>query len=104
MSPQDNCDLTQYPTAQTDLGWGQDAGPWNYRKVPEPALSSLLAALAKSNTVGAVDTLDFQPQTKQSSEDRHVVQDWDLRDGTWKLLAIFDGRQLAVSMTIVVIY
>lgn len=91
MASRDNL-LAQYPTGQTDLGWGPGAGPWVYRKVPEPILSSLLTAVARPNTTGSVDIIDFQPQTQQSSEDRHVVQDWDLRNGTWKLLAVFDGH------------
>ena len=90
--------LTQYPTGQTDLGWGPGSGPWNYRKVPEPVLSSLLAAVAKPDTIGSVDTIDFQPQTGQSSEDRHIVQDWALQNGTWKLLAVFDGKQLRLQV------
>ena len=90
MASTDRHHLAQYPAAQTDLGWG--AGLWDYRKVPEPALTSLLAAVAKSNTIGTVDIVDFQPQTNQPSEDRHIVQDWVLQNGTWKLLAVFDGR------------
>lgn len=93
MAPKDH-HLAQYPTAQTDLGWGPGAGPWNYRQVQEPTLSSLLAAVSNPNTIGSVDIIDFQPQILQSSEDRHVVQDWALQNGTWKLLAVFDGRQL----------
>jgi len=92
MTSNDNYHPGEYPTAQTDLGWGPGAGPWKYRKVPEPILSSLLAAVAKPNRIGPVDIVDFQPQTTQSSEDRHVVQDWDLENGTWKLLAVFDGH------------
>jgi hypothetical protein len=64
------------------------------RKVPEQVISSLLAAVAKPNRIGSVDIVDFQPQTKQPSEDRHVVQDWNLKNGVWKLLAVFDGRGL----------
>ena len=94
MAPRDHHNLAQYPAAQTDLGWGPGAGPWNYRKVPEPALSSLLAAVANPNTIGSVDIIDFQPQADEPSEDRHVVQDWALQNGTWKFLAVFDGRQL----------
>ena len=93
----ENHPLAQYPIAQTDLGWGLGAGPWNYRKVPEPDLSSLLAAAAKANTIGSVDIIDFQPQA-QPSEDRHIVQDWDLKNGSWKLLAVFDGRRLRQSV------
>lgn len=92
MASKDSHQLAQYPTAQTDLGWGPGAGPWNYRKVTEPALSSILATVANTTTIGSVDIIDFQPQTKQSTEDRHVVQTWDLRNGTWKLLAVFDGH------------
>lgn len=98
MASKDHHHLAQYPTVKTDLGWGPGAGPWNYRKVREPHLSSLLAAVAKSNTVGSVDIIDFQPQTAQSSEDRHVVQDWALQNGTWKLLAVFDGGQLRLQI------
>ncbi|KAF9652898.1 protein serine threonine phosphatase 2C [Thelephora ganbajun] len=92
MASRDHHPLAQYPTAQTDLGWGAGAGPWDYRKVPEPTLSSLLAAVAKPNTIGSVDIIDFQPQAEQSSEDLHIVQDWTLQNGTWKLLAVFDGH------------
>ena len=90
--------LAQFPAAQTDLGWGQGAGPWTYRKVPEPILSYLLAVVAKPNTIGPVDIIDFQPKANQSSEDRHVVQDWALQNGTWKLLAVFDGGQLRLRV------
>ena len=94
MASEDPHHLAQYPAGQTDLGWGPGAGPWSYRKVPEPTLSSLLAVAAKPNTIGSVDIIDFQPQTRQSSEDRHIVQDWNLQNGTWKLLAVFDGNKL----------
>lgn len=93
MTSEDRHHLTQYPTGLTDLGWGPGSGLWNYRKVPEPILSSLLAAVAKPDTIGSVDIIDFQPQTEQSSEDRHIVQDWAFQNGTWKLLAVFDGKQ-----------
>ena len=94
MTSKDRHNLAQYPVAQTDLGWGPLAGSWDYRKVPEPVLSSLLANMAKPNTIGSVDIVDFQPQTDQPSEDRHVVQDWALQNGIWKFLAVFDGRKL----------
>lgn len=94
--------LAQYPAAETDLGWGPDAGPWNYRKVQEPALSSLLASAANPNTIGSVDIIDFQPQTDEPSEDRHIVQDWPLQNGTWRLLAVFDGEQLGPSISITI--
>jgi hypothetical protein len=97
MASQEHHHLTQYPTGQTDLGWGPGYGPWCYRKLPEPILSSLLASVAKPETIGSVDIIDFQPQTEQSSEDRHIVQDWTLQNGTWKLLAIFDGKQLRLQ-------
>lgn len=97
MASKDNDHLAEYPTAQTDLGWGSGAGPWKYRKVPEPILSSLLVAVANPNTIESVDIIDFQPQTKQSSEDRHVVQDWNLKNGAWKLLAVFDGRTTSTA-------
>lgn len=92
MTSEGNYNLAQYPRGQTDLGWGPVSGPWSYRKVPEPDLSSLLAAVANAKSIGSVDIIDFQPQTKQSSEDRHVVQDWNLKNGAWKLLAVFDGH------------
>jgi len=93
MASKDRHHIAQYPVAQTDLGWGPGAGTWNYRKVPEPVLSSLLATMANPNTIGSVDIIDFQPQTEQSSEDRHIVQDWAFQNGTWKFLAVFDGGQ-----------
>lgn len=98
MASEDLHHLAQYPAGQTDLGWGPGAGPWNYRKVPEPTLSSLLATAARPNTIGSVDIIDFQPQTRQSSEDRHIVQDWELQNGTWKLLAVFDGNKLQLRI------
>ena len=97
MASKEHHHLAQYPTGQTDLGWGPDT---DYRKVPEPILSSLLTAVAKPDTIGSVDIIDFQPQTEQSSEDRHVVQDWALQNGTWKLLAVFDGKQLRLYIYI----
>jgi pyruvate dehydrogenase phosphatase len=77
---------------ETDLGWG-DYGPWAYRKVAEPELTSLLTREADPKTIAGVDCITFQPAPggAQLNQDRYAVEDWELGDGVWKFVAVFDG-------------
>ena len=39
-------------------------------------------------------TVTFQPRPKYPIEDRHLVEDWKLSNGTWKFIGVFDGSHL----------
>jgi hypothetical protein len=78
---------------ETDLGWGKEYGPWKYRKLHDQQLTSVLTGVADPKTIAGVDCISFQPCLADGSEsqDRYVVEDWELEDGIWKFLAVFDG-------------
>lgn len=77
---------------ETNLGY-EGYGPWRYRKLSEPELTSLLTRLADPKSIAGVDCVSFQPATGEApiNQDRYAVEDWDLEGGIWKFLAIFDG-------------
>jgi pyruvate dehydrogenase phosphatase len=76
----------------TDLGWEGESG-WTYSKVEEPKLSSMLTSVANPKSITGVDCITFQPCLieDQANQDRYAVENWELSNGTWKFLAIFDG-------------
>ncbi|OAX44162.1 protein serine/threonine phosphatase 2C [Rhizopogon vinicolor AM-OR11-026] len=86
-----------YPQRSTRLeylGFPQDYGPWTYRAVPDPFISSELARLAsahiitgKASTTSCV-SLQPCPDPNERSQDRFVVLDWD----GWSFAAVFDGH------------
>jgi len=78
---------------ETNLGY-EGYGPWRYRKLSEPELTSLLTRLADPKSIAGVDCVSFQPATGEApiNQDRYAFEDWDLEGGIWKFLAIFDGH------------
>ncbi|KAJ7713951.1 protein serine threonine phosphatase 2C [Mycena maculata] len=69
--------------------WGQ-----TYTLLAEPQVSEELARLANAHTIGATDVVSIQPclTHTERSQDRFVVADWELSDGTWRFQAICDGH------------
>ena len=56
-------------------------------------LRSKLAQIAIGTIAHGAHTVSFQPK-KCPNEDRHLVEDWKLSNGTWKFLGVFDGSRL----------
>lgn len=75
------------------MGWPEEDCLWTYTLLTEPLLSSELARLSGSQTLGDTDFVSFQPcpNPEQLSQDRFVIQDWSLPSGTWAFRAVFDG-------------
>ncbi|KAK0485647.1 protein serine threonine phosphatase 2C [Armillaria novae-zelandiae] len=78
----------------TDLGYPEDGARWMYTLLCEPDLSNELARLASATFHGSTDSVSFQPSPNPEcySQDRYVVQDWNLSTGIWRFHAIFDGH------------
>ena len=79
--------------ATTDMGWGgQDR--WTYRILSDDQILPELSRLSQPRTDGIVDTVTFQPcpSFEARSQDRHVVDHWDLPGGRWTFCGIFDGE------------
>lgn len=57
-------------------------------------LRSELAQIAIETVACGAHTVTFQPRTQYPIEDRHLVEDWKLSNGTWKFIGIFDGSCL----------
>ncbi|KAJ7165151.1 protein serine threonine phosphatase 2C [Mycena filopes] len=72
----------------------QTAEGATYTVLEEPQLSTELARHAKPQTIGTTDVLSIQPcpNPAERSQDRFVVADWALSDGTWKFQAVCDGH------------
>ncbi|KAJ7599178.1 protein serine threonine phosphatase 2C [Mycena floridula] len=83
--------MAQPDRRELDLGIG---GYWIYELLAEPRLSSELARLSFSKTIGDTDCVTFQPcpDPDQRSQDRYIVQDLNLSNGVWKLRCIMDGH------------
>lgn len=84
----------QRSTCLEFLGFPPGYGPWTYRAIPEPLISSELARLAsahvikgKTTTTGCI-SLQPSPDPDDRSQDRFVVLDWD----GWSFSAVFDGH------------
>lgn len=67
--------------------------PTLYTHLEEPELTSKLNELAQWGTIGDTDYVTLQPCTnpEDASQDRFVVQDWDIRGRIWRFRAVFDG-------------
>ncbi|PPQ89566.1 hypothetical protein CVT25_012238 [Psilocybe cyanescens] len=78
----------------TDMGWPQADALWIYTSLSEPLLSSELERLSFANTVGDTDVVTFQPcpNPEEANQDRFVIKDWQLPNGTWIFRAVFDGH------------
>lgn len=84
-----------YARKTTDMGWPDLDALWMYNVLPEPFLSSELSRLSFANSIGDTDIVTFQPcpNPDVSNEDRFVVKNLSLPNGTWSFRAIFDGRR-----------
>ncbi|KAJ6465076.1 phosphatase 2C-like domain-containing protein [Mycena vitilis] len=58
-----------------------------------PLISRLLESSPHCIAFGA-HTLSVQPLSTVPNEDRYFVEEWFLRNGIWKMLAVFDGNYL----------
>ena len=82
--------------ASTDMGWG-GSDRWTYRVLaPEEVMPELLRQSQHATyrcSHGRIDSVTFQPcqSYEARSQDRHVVQPWDMPGGTWTFSGIFDG-------------
>ncbi|KAF8161005.1 phosphatase 2C-like domain-containing protein [Crassisporium funariophilum] len=81
-------------TKTTDMGWPQIDALWKYTVLPEPVLTTELARLSLAKSVGDTDVVTFQPcpNPEHFNQDRFVISDWELPNGTWAFRAIFDGH------------
>lgn len=76
------------------LGFPSGYGPWTYRAIPEPLISSELARLASAHVINGKTTttacisLQPSPDPDDRSQDRFVVLDWN----GWSFSAVFDGH------------
>lgn len=66
----------------------------SFQGVSSTQLRSELAQIAIETIAYGAHTITFQPRTQYPIEDRHLVEDWELSNGTWKLMGIFDGARL----------
>ena len=82
------------------MGWPDLDALWMYNVLSEPFLSSELSRLSLANSMGDTDVVTFQPcpNPEVANEDRFVVKDWSLPNGTWSFRAIFDGRRWIVYL------
>ncbi|KAF8894907.1 protein serine threonine phosphatase 2C [Gymnopilus junonius] len=78
----------------TDMGWPEADALWVYTSLPEPLLSSELERLSLAKFIAGTDVVTFQPclNREYASQDRFVVEDWPLVNGTWTFRAVFDGH------------
>ncbi|THH08388.1 hypothetical protein EW145_g2748 [Phellinidium pouzarii] len=79
--------------ASTDMGWGGE-DTWTYRVLTEEQINTELLRVCEHGTKGRVDYATFQPCTiyEARSQDRFVVQNWDMPGGQWAFSGVFDGH------------
>ena len=56
-------------------------------------IRSELARVSVATVLRGAYTVAFQPSCRP--EDRHLVEDWELANGTWKFVGVFDGARVA---------
>ncbi|KAF5327475.1 hypothetical protein D9619_004313 [Psilocybe cf. subviscida] len=85
---------SEHPKFKTNMGWPGHEAQWDYTLLPEGIAVEELARLSQPVTVGNTDAVTFQPATSPDdrSQDRFVIEDWHLSNGTWTFRAIFDGH------------
>lgn len=83
--------------ASTDMGWGGE-DTWTYRILPEEQITPELLRRSHNEIRGRVDCVTFQPCSSYEarSQDRYVVQNWDMPGGQWSFSGIFDGKALSM--------
>jgi pyruvate dehydrogenase phosphatase len=76
----------------TDMGRG-GRERWTYRILREPLLSMELARMSNACSHRFVDSVTFQPCPlyHSRSQDRRIVEDWDMPNGSWLFTAVLDG-------------
>ena len=73
-------------------------GPPEYaQNVSVEQLRSELAHVSVATVMCGAHTVAFQPSChpEYRIEDRHLVEDWELANGTWKFIGVFDGARVA---------
>ncbi|KAG6864874.1 hypothetical protein C0991_006641 [Blastosporella zonata] len=79
---------------RTDMGYTGE-GPWTYRILSAESLDQELTRMsrAKSYRFG-VDVVSLQPCLSYASrsQDRYIIEEWDLPDGKWIFSAVMDGH------------
>jgi hypothetical protein len=60
-------------------------------------IRSELARVSVATVTCGAHTVAFQPSRRPEYriEDRHLVEEWELADGTWKFIGVFDGTRVA---------
>lgn len=60
-------------------------------------IQSDLARVSVAKVMSGAHTVTFQPSRRPEDriEDRHLVEDWELANGTWKFVGVFDGARVA---------
>lgn len=83
----------------TYLGLGEDSGygPWRFQVFPseEDVIEKFkLFANPETDATARVTSATFQPCLNEAydNQDRRVVQNWDMRNGRWTFVGIFDGQ------------
>jgi len=79
----------------TNFGWGDDIGPWKYQILPQEQITEKLRlyAYAEDDKETGISSITFQPCLNEDSksQDRRAIHSWNLRNGTWKFIGVFDG-------------
>lgn len=65
---------------------------WTYRILPEPLLTAELARISNMQSDIFSDSITFQPCSWTKSQDRCVMESWNLLGGNWVFSAILDGK------------
>ena len=71
--------------------------PRTYQMLSEPELSRMLdeyaePAVAEFEDGLRADALNFQPFRRKASQDRYVVEQWDIDGKVWTMTGVFDGE------------
>jgi pyruvate dehydrogenase phosphatase len=76
----------------TDMGRG-GRERWTYRILREPHLSAELARMSDAYSRRCVDSVTLQPSPLYHfrSQDRCILEEWDMPGGTWLFNAVLDG-------------
>jgi hypothetical protein len=66
-------------------------------KLSAQQLRSELARISVAGVVCGAHTVSFQPDCRPQyrTEDRHLVEDWELDSGSWKFIGVFDGANIS---------
>ena len=89
--------------ASTDMGWGGEER-WTYRKLTDEEVIPEILRIGNHGMEENVDYITFQPcmSYELRSQDRFVVQNWDLQGKRWSFSAIFDGEDTVINVSITV--